>query len=233
MRVLWLALAFACLSPLCTVAQTARRPQVVELFTSQGCSSCPPADALVAGLAASRPDVLPLTFHVTYWNKLGWRDPFSFDGATERQRRYVARSVSPDVYTPALIVDGRFDAVGSDRAAVTAAMAHARAEETTATSVDIAADPRGVVISLGAGAGHGTVLLLGYDREHQTRVGRGENGGRTLLEANIVRSMSVAGEWTGGAVKLRAPVPAGEAVAVLVQADDGRILGAGRFTPQS
>ncbi len=237
MRNRWLVWAAAGLGmisgPNSASAEAARRPVVVELFTSQGCSSCPPADALVAEMARTRRDLLPLTFHVTYWNSLGWQDPFSFAAATERQRRYVALSVSPDVYTPAMIVDGRFDAVGSDPAAVATTLARATEQEQTAASVDIVRDAGRLTINLGAGNGHGTVLLLGYDRQHQTRVGRGENGGRTLLEANIVRSMVVTGIWTGSPAHLQAAMPAGEEVAVIVQADDGHILGAGRLTGSS
>ena len=122
MRVHWLALGIGCLAPGAS-AQPASRPVVVELFTSEGCSSCPPADAIVADLAHSRPDLLPLTFHVTYWNSLGWQDPFSFQAATDRQRRYVAASVSPNAYTPVMVVDGWLDVVGSDRAAVEATLA--------------------------------------------------------------------------------------------------------------
>ena len=229
MRVRWLAVAAACLGTASASAQTVRRPIVVELFTSQGCSSCPPADSLVAELARSRPDLLPLTFHVTYWNDLGWRDPFSFAAATERQRHYVWLDVSPNVYTPAMIVDGRFDAVGSDPAAVAAALSRAAADEQTATAVELALDGGQLTINLGPGAGRGTVLLVGYDRQHQTHVGRGENGGRILLEANIVRSMAVAGAWNGSATRLQAAMPAGELVAVIVTGDDGRILGAGRL----
>lgn len=229
----FLALAIACLGALPACAQTARRPVVVELFTSQGCSSCPPADALITELARTRPDLLPLTFHVTYWNSLGWQDPFSFTAATERQHRYVSLDVSPNVYTPAMVIDGRFDAVGSDHAAVAAALARAATEQQTAATVDIARDAGHLTISLGAGAGRGTVLLMGYDRLHETRIGRGENGGRTLVEANIVRSMAVAGFWTGKAIRLQTTVPAGDEVAVIVQADDGCILGAGRLQAAS
>ncbi len=228
MRIYWLALGIGCLAPGVAPAQPASRPVVLELFTSQGCSSCPPADAVVADLARSRPDLLPLTFHVTYWNNLGWQDPFSFPAATERQRRYVAASVSPNVYTPAMVVDGRHDVVGSDRAAVEAALARAEAEATTAAPVAVARAGNALTITVGAGTGAGRVLLLGYDRQHQTHVGRGENGGRTLLEANIVRSMGVAGAWTGQVLHLSAPLPAGDEAAVIVQADDGRVLGAGR-----
>jgi hypothetical protein len=114
----WLAAAIGALVPTLAVAQPATRPVVGELFTSEGCSSCPPADTKVAELARTRPDLLLLAFHVTYWNNLGWHDPYSFDAATQRQRRYVALGVSPEVYTPALIVDGKLDVVGSDPVAV-------------------------------------------------------------------------------------------------------------------
>ena len=213
-----------------------RRPVVMELFTSQGCSSCPPADAVVAGLVRDRADVLALTFHVTYWNNLGWRDPFSFPGATERQRRYVAASVSPNVYTPAMVVDGRQDVVGSDRPAVLAALARAQAGADAAIPVGVSRTAGGLAITLGDGAGaaagaqpgRGTVLLVGYDREHRTQVGRGENGGRTLVEANVVRSIAPVGTWTGRSLRLDVAAPAGEEVAVIVQGDEGRILGAAR-----
>ncbi len=228
MRIHWLALGIGFLASGAS-AQPASRPVVVELFTSEGCSSCPPADAIMADLARSRPDLLPLTFHVTYWNNLGWQDPFSFPAATERQRRYVAASVSPNVYTPAMVVDGRLDVVGSDRAAVETTLARAKAGATTAAPVAVVRAGDALTITIGAGAGAGRVLLIGYDRQHQTHVGRGENSGRTLLEANIVRSISVAGAWTGQVLRLGVPLPAGEEVAVLVQADDGRVLGAGRL----
>ena len=128
----WLA-AIGLLAPTLAAAQPAPRPVVGELFTSEGCSSCPPADAKVAELARTRPDLLLLTFHVTYWNNLGWRDPYSFEAATQRQRRYVALGVSPEVYTPALIVDGKLDVVGSDAAAVDHTLRQAaQNEETTA-----------------------------------------------------------------------------------------------------
>jgi hypothetical protein len=225
----WLALAIGCLGPVIALAQTGARPVVAELFTSQGCSSCPPADALITALARTRPDLLLLTFHVTYWNRLGWRDPFSFQAATERQSRYVAVGISPEIYTPDLVVDGVQDVVGSDRSAVVAALARAAAKDRSAAAVEVARRDDTVMITIGAGAGRGTVLLIGYDRRHQTHVAFGENGGRTLLETNIVRSMSVIGIWSGHALRLQAPAPIGEEVAVLLQADDGHIIGAGRL----
>ena len=133
----WLAGAIGLLAPTLATAQPSPRPVVGELFTSEGCSSCPPADAIVAELARTRPDLLLLTFHVTYWNSLGWRDPYSFDDATRRQRRYVALGVSPEVYTPALIVDGRLDAVGSDGASVDHTLREAARATETSAHIDV------------------------------------------------------------------------------------------------
>jgi hypothetical protein len=90
------------------------RPVVVELFTSQGCSSCPPADRFLSELSDTRSDVLPLAFHVTYWNQLGWKDPFSLDAATERQAQY-GRRFGDGSYTPEMVIDGKTGVVGSDR----------------------------------------------------------------------------------------------------------------------
>jgi hypothetical protein len=219
-------LATACVMVAASTARAAPRPLVVELFTSQGCSSCPPADEIVAGLARTRPDILALTFHVTYWNDLGWQDPFSLAAATDRQRRYVALSVSPEVYTPALVIDGRRDVVGSDAAAVQAALVQGRSEMAKAVDVTVSRSGGTLGITVGEGSGEGSVVLVGYDAEHRTHVGRGENSGRTLLEANIVRSVTVAGAWSGRELHLRMAPPAGEQVAVLLQAGDGRILGA-------
>lgn len=223
----WLAVAIGILAPTLAAAQPAARPVVGELFTSEGCSSCPPADAKVAELARTRPDLLLLTFHVTYWNYLGWRDPYSLDAATQRQRRYVALGVSPEVYTPALIVDGRLDAVGSDAAAVDRTLRRAAQSEETTASIDVQREATGVTVSVGAGTGNGTLLLIGYDPLHQTSVNRGENSGRTLEEANIVRSISVLGTWSGEPLRMQIPYPLGQDVAVLLQRDNGHIVGAG------
>src|SRR5260370_2590981 len=104
--------AWLCLTVGAAPVQAGERPLVVELFTSQGCSSCPPADALLAGLA-SRPEVLALSFHVDYWDRLGWKDPFSSPEATRRQHRYAELLGLATVYTPQIIVDGKWQAVGS------------------------------------------------------------------------------------------------------------------------
>ena len=225
LRHLPLALALAVLP---TVATSAERPVVVELFTSEGCSSCPPADALLTELSHRGGGVLPLAFHVTYWDRLGWRDPFGLAAATNRQAAY-GRRFGDGSYTPEMVVDGIKGLVGSDRGAAQAAIAEARAEARTA--VEIALSRRGgrVGISLTAGRGAGRVILVGFDPEHVTPVGRGENGGRTLTESNIVRSFRIVGEWTGQPLTLDVEAPAGQDVAVLMEGPDGAILGAARL----
>jgi hypothetical protein len=223
----WLVAAIALLAPTLAAAQPTPRPVVGELVTSEGCSSCPPADAKIAELARTRPDLLLLTFHVTHWNGLGWRDSCSFEASTQRQRRYVALGVSPEVYTPTLIVDCKLDAVGEDGAAVDHTLREAARDQQTSAQIYVQRGAAGLTVSVIAGAGNGTLRLIGYDRLHQTPVVRGENGGRTLTEANIARSISVLGAWSGKPVRLQIAYPAGQEVAVLPQRDDGHIVGAG------
>ena len=203
----------------------AASPIVVELFTSQSCSSCPPADALLAELARTRPDILALDFHVTYWDRLGWKDPYSLPQATQRQNRYAEHFGRDSVYTPQLVAGGHHQAIGSDRAAVLDAIAAAGADSPAAT-LRLERDGAGLLLEAGAGRGAGQLLLIGFDPAHTTHVGGGENGGRTLTEANVVRSIVLAGTWHGEAVSLHAPSPAGERKALLLQADDGQVLAA-------
>jgi hypothetical protein len=200
------------------------RPVVVELFTSQGCSSCPPAEAVLVDLAR-RPDVLALGFHVDYWDRLGWKDPFSSAAATARQHRYASTLGSNQVYTPQMVVDGRRDVVGSDRSAVLAAIKEAAP---SAPSIPLRLARKGdtLTITVGPGTGAATAWLIGYDPRQETAVRRGENSGRTILQANVVRSVQPVAEWRGQEATLSRPVPAGETAAVILQAADGRILGA-------
>ncbi len=207
-----------------TTAATAR-PVVVELFTSEGCSSCPPADRFLTELSG-RGDVLPLAFHVTYWNSLGWRDPYSFEGATARQANYAAH-LGGGSYTPEMVVDGRRGLVGSERGEATAAIAASRGDE--GVPIRVGRSGGEMTVSVGAGAGHGRILLIGFDPRHETQVGRGENAGHTLTESNIVRSMKVIGRYDGAPVSVSAARGAGADAAVLVQGADGRVLGAARF----
>lgn len=221
------ALAFAATLAAASFAHAqSTRPVVVELFTSEGCSSCPPADDLLTELAGTRHDILPLAFHVTYWNSLGWTDPFSLDEATRRQEGYAHLSGVGGVYTPQMVIDGTADVVGSERADVLRALHTAVAHTGDKLPVRVARSGDDVTIGVAAGTGLATVWLVGYDRSHRTPVGRGENAGRTLTETNIVRSLTAVGDWRGVALDLHHTAPAGERLAVLVQANDGRILGA-------
>ena len=200
-------------------------PVVVELFTSESCSSCPPADAFLTDLARERLEVLPLAFHVTYWNDLGWKDPFSFPAATARQKDY-ARSLGGQVYTPEMVVNGTSAFVGSDRAQGLAEIASAARSRRPPIPINLTRDGQSLVITVGPGRDHATILLVGFDPQHVTPIGRGENGGRTLLESNIVRSLTIAGQWQGAATELRQEPPPGERFAVLLQDENGRILSA-------
>jgi hypothetical protein len=215
------------LSPM--VAFAAERPVVVELFTSQGCSSCPPANAYLNERAKSRADVLPLAFHVTYWDNLGWKDPFSLEAATARQDRYGHR-FGDGSYTPEIVVDGTIGLVGSHRRDVGTAIEKAKQQNRTIADVGVTRAGGGVAIRVGSGVGSAKVLLIGFDHEHVTAIGRGENSGRTLPESNVVRSIRSVGQWSGAPLKIDERFPEGQDVAVVLEAPDGQIIGASRLS---
>jgi hypothetical protein len=215
------------LSPAASLA--AERPVVVELFTSQGCSSCPPANAYLNELSKQRRDVLALAFHVTYWDRLGWKDPFSLQAATQRQDAY-GRRFGDGSYTPEIVVDGAAGMVGSARGDVGSAIENARRNGRTAAAVSVIRSGERVSVQVGAGSGSGRILLIGFDHEHTTPIGRGENSGRTLTEANVVRSIRSVGQWSGTPLRISEPFPEGQDVAVVLEAPDGRIVGASRLT---
>src|SRR5689334_7923991 len=199
------------------------RPVVVELFTSEGCSSCPPADALLAELAG-RPELLALSFHVDYWDRLGWKDPFSSPAATERQQRYAELLGLATVYTPQIVVDGKWQAVGSNRAEVERAIA-AAGRYPSAVPVALAVDRGRAKIEIGPGeiGAPAGILLIGFDRRQVTAVGRGENSGRTLAHADVVSSIAEAGEYDGRPIASEAPgARTAERLAVILQRRDGR-----------
>src|SRR5215469_7937085 len=139
-----------CLAP--ALARATDRPVVVELFTSQGCSSCPPANAYLNELARQRRDLLPLAFHVTYWDRLGWKDPFSLEAATDRQARYGKR-FGDGSYTPEIVVDGVTSHVGSYRNEVGSAITGAKQRSETAAAIDIRNDGGRLQIGVGSGSG--------------------------------------------------------------------------------
>lgn len=200
------------------------RPVVVELFTSQGCSSCPPADKLLGELAR-RSDVIALGFHITYWDGAAWRDPLSRAESTERQAAYDRRLTGGQVYTPQMVIDGAVDVVGSDRAAVLTAIGAAK--PAVVAPVSFAADRRAVTVGTGTSAASGTVLLARYALSRVTQVRGGENNGRTAIDFNGVEQLRTLGVWSGKTVSYPMEPPGkDEGIAILVQAPDGAILGA-------
>ena len=210
-------------------ASAGERPVVIELFTSQGCSSCPPANAFLNEMSKGRADVLPLAFHVTYWDRLGWKDPFSLEAATVRQDRY-GRRFRDGSYTPEMVVNGSVGLVGSHRDEVNAAIEQAKRDQNASADVSVNKVGENVAIRIGSGNGNGKVLLIGFDREHTTKIARGENGGRTLAESNVVRSIRPVGEWSGKPLQIDERFPEGQDVAVVIESSDGRIVGAARLS---
>src|SRR5579863_8527678 len=208
-------------------ARAATSPVVLELFTSQSCSSCPPADALL-GKLAQRPDVIALAWHVDYWNHLGWLDKYSSKLATARQQAY-ARQLDSEVFTPALIINGANVVVGSDRSAVE------RAILTTAplpVPVTLNRSANDMMVNIGALPGRLRALSILYDPQHSTDVGGGENQGSQLREYNIVRQVDVLGEWDSAPRSFTAPLAgAGQGQAILVQSADLRVVGAADQPP--
>ena len=149
------------------------------------------------------------------------------EAATDRQDRYGHR-VGDGSYTPEIVVDGASSHVGSDRGEVGPAIEQAKQKSETAAAVSVTKDGEGLVIEVGGGKGRGKVLLVGFDHDHQTAIHRGENNGRTLQESNVVRSIRAIGDWQGTPLRLSEKFPEGEDVAVILEAPDGRIVGASK-----
>jgi hypothetical protein len=215
-----LGFAFA---PLANAA-TVQNPAVVELFTSQGCSSCPPADANLVQIA-KRPDVLALSFHVTYWDRLGWKDTFDQEAFTQRQSDYELPLHESGPFTPQIVVDGRMDAVGNVRSDIEALIA--KSNRVAALPIQLAANS----VSIGAGMGEADVWLVRYDpRIVQVPISRGENAGTTQPQINVVRALTNLGVWHGVEKQFALPpAPAGLKTAVLLQKPHGgEIIAAAR-----
>jgi hypothetical protein len=176
---------------------------------------------------------LPLAFHVTYWDRLGWKDPFSLEAATRRQDQY-GRRFGDGSYTPEIVIDGATGLVGSRRADVGSAIEKAKHESRTAATVSIKrVGEDQLSIQVGSGSGTGKVLLIGFDHHHTTAISRGENSGRTLQEANVVRSIRSVGQWSGAALQIKEQFPDGQDAAVVLEAPDGQIIGASRLSDGS
>ncbi len=170
-------------------------PVLVELFTSEGCSSCPPADALLARLDATQPvagaRVIVLSEHVTYWNHLGWRDPFSLDAMTERQQKYADRFGLGEVYKPQVVVDGAAELVGSDARGLERAIAKSASMAKSELKIESAAVAGGELrFAVRGSLAAGSILMAAVAEDAaESAVLRGENSGRTLKHVAVVRGM--------------------------------------------
>jgi hypothetical protein len=185
---------------------TSRTPVLIELFTSEGCSSCPPADALLAKLDRSQPvngaELIVLSEHVDYWNDIGWKDPYSSHEYSERQSAYATRFGRGGVYTPQMVIDGHSELVGSDEggaiqavenetkfAKVPLSLSAIRFDSNNKLSMHIEAGPLGP-----SAAAHSASLFLAIaDDSDESQVSRGENAGRTLKHVAVLRSLVPVG----------------------------------------
>ncbi len=242
-RTFYVLLCFAAVSAFAfAAAQTARAEQgaplvVVELYTSQGCSSCPAADAFLGELIEMRDDILGLEFHVDYWDNLGWKDRFSSVESTNRQRAYAKSLGLTYVYTPQMVINGTADAVGSDKMAVIAAVESAQKSYAVHLDITVIANGEGGVDIAIPGADTGgtpaTVWLVNFDRHFITEVNAGENNGRKMNNNHVVRAHEAIGTWTGAALNITVGADqltgaeASDGCAVIVQSGKyGAIIGA-------
>jgi len=212
-------------------------PVVVELYTSQGCYSCPPADAYLGKLARQK-NVIALSFHITYWDYLGWKDPYALKAATNRQKTYSRHFRRGYVYTPQMVIDGQSEVVGSRKHAVDGAIRKAeRRADKFAIKFRKGHDRKLYALLPAAAdktkAGRAAVWMVLFDRSHTTEIRRGENGGKRLTYYNVVRMMKRLGTWSGEGAVIGLPVHSAghdqrDGCAVIVQSEKtGLILGAG------
>lgn len=173
------------------------QPVILELYTSQGCSSCPPADEYLRQLV-SRDNVVPLSFHVNYWDYIGWPDPFAKDEHTQRQRAYSRHFNLRYVYTPQMVVQGAFQVTGSNRGDVDKAISQAKELPQIPVNATLTAAGK-LDIAIGGVQTHERARVWGiaYDKGHTTEILRGENRGRTITYANVVRQLVDLGRWDG------------------------------------
>ncbi len=225
------ALARAVLAAACLLAAAgawagASKPVVVELYTSQGCSSCPPADRIL-GQLAERDGVIALGFHVTYWDRLGWPDPFATRAGTDRQYDYAQAFARHNVYTPQMVIDGRHDVVGFNISRIEAALSEAGAASQARLEVGLEWLAQGRLgYALPESRGDARVRLVRYARSLDQDIRRGENAGRHLRYSNVVREIVEVAHWTGaamdGEIAVRTPPDEPGGYALLVQ--DSRTL---------
>ncbi len=192
------------------VALAGETEAVVELFTSQGCSSCPPADSTMAELARD-PKVLALTFAVDYWDYLGWKDTFARPEFSKRQRQYAAARGDSAVYTPQAVINGQADVVGSDGDKIRKTIASLKASGGGLT-VDVKARVAGdrIIVEIPAGTppaqGVSAVWIAAYRAPESVEIGQGENSGRKVTYTNVVERWQVLGMWDGQAMTVELPL---------------------------
>lgn len=194
---------------------------VVELYTSQGCSSCPPADELLAEMVG-RDDVIALAFHVDYWDYLGWKDSFGSPGFTARQHGYAQAVNATTVYTPQMIIGGVDHVIGSKAMEVMDYVAAHRAEVDLVTmqasrsgdNIQIQAQPKAT------GLGNLVVQVVRYNPEETVAIRRGENAGKSINYVNIVKSVQVIGRWDGvNPLNVSTAAPGNDATVIIIQRD--------------
>jgi hypothetical protein len=178
---------------------------VVELFTSQGCSNCPPADALLVEYSR-QPDIVALSFPVNYWDYLGWKDTLAHADFTARQKDYAHARSDRQVFTPQIIVNGKKSCIGSDRAQVEKAI-QTTAKGRSALPVDIALNEQNGMVTVSitemgeVQQRDAEVWVLPILRSQTVPIERGENKGKTVTYANVVRGLKRIGEWHGGSAR--------------------------------
>src|SRR5437879_3867742 len=209
--------------------EAAGGPWAIELFTSQGCSSCPPAD-LQLGKLSRRSDIVALSYHVDYWDYIGWKDRFATRETTERQRAYARVLKQRYVYTPEMVIDGIGHDPGVSNEPISSLLAEAQRRSPKRATPELVRANDGVLtirLSTFKLDGPAEVMLAVYDRRHSTPVHEGENGGRTLENFNIVRHFETVSLWDGSAASWTVPADRfkpEQGMAVLVQrADHGPI----------
>jgi hypothetical protein len=213
-------------STMAAAATASAEPRgVIELFTSQGCSSCPAADKL-AGELARDPSLVVLSLAIDYWDYLGWKDTLALPGHTNRQRAYSKVRGDREVYTPQVVVNGVTHVLGSDKQAIEKAVTQTHKQAamlSVPVNVSVADNQISVSVPAAANTPKGEIWLCPVTRNAPVEIGRGENSGHTITYHNVVRRWVKLGDWTGTARNYKIPVSdvtgaGGDAVAVVVQA---------------
>lgn len=233
-------IVLAAVAAVCVPAssEAGERAAVVELFTSQGCNSCPPADAML-GQLAKRKDLIAFSLHVDYWDYLGWKDAFADHRHTERQQAYARGFGQRGVYTPQVVVAGRSQHMGSAKDGILATIEEDKARPELRLAVRLRRLDDLLLVQIGAGAyqGDGTIWLFAYQQRATIEIKRGENAGRSMTYHNVVRGMRNLGMWRGQEMEIAVQMDdlfrdQRDGCAVVVQQGMlGPVLGAAKLEP--